>query len=99
MKLKQKLDDKEDIYKVDIYKFDNNRLLTENMSLKKEINMLNSKYNILVAYFNSIDVLFGIMIDNIRKLCINGKSKKIDKQLILIETNKKYDLNINFITK
>ena len=99
IKLKKELEDKNNMFKVDIYKFDNNRLLTENMSLKKEINILNSKYNMLVAYFNSIDVLFGIMMDNIKKLCMNGKSKKIDKQLILNETNKKFNLNINLITK
>lgn len=99
MKLKKELEDKNNMYKVDIYKFDNNRLLTENMSLKKEINILNSKYNMLVLYFNTIDNMFGVMMDNIKKLCINGKSKKIDKHLILNETNKKFNLNINLITE
>jgi len=104
-KLKKELEDKNNIYKIDIFKYDNNRLINENTALKKENNELKTKnkflinqYNVLASYFNTVDVLFGTVLDNIKKVCNTGKSMKIDKQIILNEANKKFNININIIT-
>lgn len=99
IKLKKDLEDKNNMYKIDVYKFDNNRLITENMELKKENMELKKKYIIATTYFQSIEILYSGILDNIKNLCTVGKSKKIDKQIIFNEANKKFDLNINITTK
>lgn len=92
-KLKNELKDKSNEYKADIYKYDNNRLMAENTLLKKELSFYRTNYNNFKEYIT----IFNNIIDNLKIFCIKGKSKFINKLILLdnIDKKNKLDLTIN----